>query len=79
MFRIEPKALPLSWYRTAAFVCFAVSVLGALSGALLTTDWILNAQFHPWLYDFGLIMLILSLPILILGGHCLDLLDRNTH
>ena len=77
MFRIEPKPLPFSWYRTAAFVCFAVSLLAAIGGSLLTSGWILNAQFHPWLYDFGLIMLILSLPILILGGHCLDLLDKS--
>lgn len=77
MFRIEPKAPPFSWYAAAAFVCFTVSVLAAIGGGLLTSGWLLNAQLHPWLYDLGLTMLILSLPILILGGHCLDLLDRR--
>ena len=77
MFRSESKAPPFSWYGTAALVSFAVSVLSAISGSLLTSGWLLNAQLHPWLYDLGLTMLTLSLPILILGGHCLDLLDRR--
>jgi hypothetical protein len=77
MFRIERRATNFSWYSAAALACFAVSVLAALVGSLLTSGLLLNAQIHPWLYDAGLIMLILALPILILGGHCLDLLDQN--
>ncbi|HKY30022.1 MAG TPA: hypothetical protein VJM12_18920 [Pyrinomonadaceae bacterium] len=50
-------------------------------GTLLTTDWLLNAQLHPWLHAVGLTLLILAIPILLLGGHCLDLMDRqkNSH
>lgn len=77
MFRIEYKTRDFSWYSAAAFACFAVAVLAAIVGSLLTSGWILNAQVHPWWYDFGLLMLILALPILMLGGHCLDLLDRH--
>lgn len=77
MFRIAPKAPPNSFYATAALVCFTVSGLAAIGGGLLTSGWLLNAQLHPWLYDLGLMLLIVSLPILILGGHYLDLLDRR--
>jgi hypothetical protein len=48
-----------------------------MAGAVLTTSWILNAQAHPTLYTVGLTLLILALPILIMGGHFLDLMDRK--
>ena len=65
------------WQATAAFVCVASAVLAFLFGTLFTTGWLLNAEAHPLLHALGLLLLIIAIPILILGGHCLDLLDRQ--
>jgi uncharacterized membrane protein len=66
-----------SWQVAAAIACFVIAVVAGLVGFLLTTDWILNAEHHPALHALGLTSLILALPVLILGGHCLDLMDRK--
>jgi hypothetical protein len=65
------------FWRSAAFACFVGAVLAALVGTLLTTSWVLNGQLHPLWRGFGLILLMAALPILIAGGHCLDLRDRR--
>ena len=64
------------WDLTAVS-CFGVSFIGGVAGSLLTTTWVLNGQLHPWLRGLGLILLIAAIPILILGGHFLDLAERR--
>ena len=61
----------------AAFVCFAGSILSLALGFALTTDWLLNAVRHPVLHAVGITLLMVGIPILILGGHCLDLMDKK--
>lgn len=75
----EDKERTLSFWLGAAFACFAGAVIAAAIGTLLTTAWILNAQQHPLLHGFGLVLLIAALPILLAGGHCLDLRDRHSN
>ena len=70
----KPK---LSWEPMAAFACFAGSVVSLALGFALTTEWVLNAERHPVLHAVGLTFLIIGIPILILGGHCLDLMERK--
>ena len=65
------------WPTVAAAACFVIAVLAAVAGILLTTGWILNSQIHPRLHAVGVVLLILAFPILILGGHCLDLRDKR--
>ena len=65
------------WQAVAAFACFAGAVFALAAGTLLTTRWVLNAASHPLLHAVGLALLIVAIPILILGGHCLDLLDKQ--
>jgi hypothetical protein len=60
-----------------ACVCFIGAIVAVTVGSLLTTAWLLNAQLHPWLRSIGLILLIIALPILILGGHFLDLSENR--
>lgn len=62
-------------YFALTFILFAM--FAAAAGSLLTTAWILNEQLHPWLHSLGLILLILAVPVLIAGGHFLDLRDRR--
>ena len=76
MFKIRLQSKHSAWHVPSAVACFALSVIAGVGGSLLTTGWILNAQQHPALYAIGLILLLLFLPLLILGGHCLDLQDK---
>ena len=77
MFKIKLENEPSLWYSGAALACFVVAVVAGAVGSVLTSASLLNAQQHPTVYAIGLISLIISLPILILGGHCLDLNDRK--
>ena len=61
----------------AAAVCFVVAVLSLATGFVLTTRWLLDDQIHPLLHGVGLVLLIIGIPIMILGGHFMDLGERN--
>jgi hypothetical protein len=65
------------WQATAAFFCFVTSIFGGIVGSVLTTSAVLNAQLHPLLHAIGLTLLIIAIPVLILGGHFLDLMERK--
>ena len=73
--RVEHHHSP--WQAIAALGCFVSAVLAFLFGTLLTTAWVLNAAVHPLLHALGLTLLVVAIPILILGGHCLDLLEKR--
>jgi len=66
-----------TWHPVAAFACFAGSVLSLALGFAFTTNWLLDAVRHPVLHVVGITLLIIGIPILILGGHCLDLMDKK--
>ena len=61
----------------AAGVCFVVAVLSLGIGFVLTTRWLLNDQLHPLLHGVGLILLVIAIPVMILGGHFMDLGERK--
>ena len=65
------------WELGAAVVCFAIAVLSIAIGFVLTTGWLLNAAIHPLLHGAGLFLLIVGIPILILGGHFMDLRESK--
>jgi predicted Na+-dependent transporter len=73
--RVKPKGP--TWEPAAAFACFACSILSLALGFALTTNSLLNAVRHPYLHAAGITLLIIGIPILILGGHCLDLMDKK--
>ena len=77
MFKTKLTNEPSFWYPDAALACFAVAVATGLVGSFLTTASLVDAQLHPTLHTIGLISLIVSIPIFILGGHWLDLNDRK--
>src|SRR5688572_300390 len=68
---------PATWQPAAACPCFVGSFLSLAVGFVLTTGWVLNAQRHPLLHGIGLTLLIVAIPIMILGGHCLDLMEKK--
>ena len=73
--RVKPNQA--TWEPIAAFACFAGSVLSLALGFAFTTDWVLSGVRHPVLHAVGITLLIIGIPILILGGHCLDLMEKK--
>lgn len=73
----QVKPNPATWEPVAAFACFAGSVLSLALGFAFTTNWLLSAVSHPVLHAVGITLLIIGIPILILGGHCLDLMEKK--
>lgn len=67
----------ITWEQVAAVVCFGGAVLSLATGFVLTTGWLLNAELHPLVHGVGIVLLIVGIPILILGGHFMDLRERK--
>jgi hypothetical protein len=67
----------LAWEPAAAFVCFVGAFLSLVLGFVFTTGWILDFGLHPFLHGLGLTLLIIGIPLLILGGHFLDVRERK--
>jgi hypothetical protein len=74
----ELKRGPADWEWAAAFACFVGSFLSLAAGFVLTTGAILKAEIHPLLHALGLTLLIIGIPLLILGGHFMDLREHQT-
>ena len=74
----QTKSARRNWEATGAFCCFTGGIGAALLGSILTaTTWILGAQLHPWLHGLGTALLIVTIPLLIFSGYCLDWMERN--
>lgn len=71
------KRNPATWEPAAALACFVGSVFSLAVGFVLTTEWVLKAQRHPLLHGIGLTLLIVAIPVMILGSHCLDLMEKK--
>jgi membrane protein DedA with SNARE-associated domain len=62
-----------SWEAVGAFCCFSGGIGAALLGTVLTAiAWMLGPQMHPWLHGLGTALLIVTIPLLIFSGYCLD-------
>jgi hypothetical protein len=67
-----------SWQAVGACCCFVGGILAALIGSLLTaTTWLLGATAHPWVRGAGTALLIVTIPLLILAGYCLDWMEQK--
>ena len=64
---------PGVWEWLAALACFVIGALSLAIGFVLTTDRLLDAHLHPSLHALGIVLLIIGIPVIILGGHCMDL------
>lgn len=63
----------------SACSCFAGGIGAGIVGSILTSlSWIVGGEVHPWVRAVGTVLLILTIPLLILAGHCLDRLERIT-
>lgn len=67
-----------SWEAIGAVFCFSGGIGAALIGSIVTAiTWILGAQLHPWLHSLGTALLIVTIPLLIFSGYCLDWVERD--
>ncbi len=67
-----------SWEVTAAICCFVGGMGAALLGSVLTAStWILGAEAHPLVRGLGTALLILTIPLLILAGYCMDWAEQE--
>ncbi len=65
------------WESLGAALSFVGFAATALLGFLLTSSWIVVPALHPSLRGLGTVFLMAAFPLLICGGHCLDLIDRR--
>lgn len=78
MSKQRTKRTVWTWEATGAVSCFAGGIGTALVGSVLTaTAWMLGAQLHPWLHGLGTVLLIVTIPLLIFSGYCLDWAERE--
>jgi Na+-transporting NADH:ubiquinone oxidoreductase subunit NqrE len=70
---------PLVWEPLAAVACFIGAVLSLSIGFVFTTHWLLDDHLHPLLHALGLLLLVIGIPIMILGGHFMDLREKKLH
>lgn len=76
--RIERAVGGWEWF--AAVASFVAAVLSVAIGFILTTNWLLDAHLHPALHAVGIVLLIIGIPLVILGGHFMDLGEKkNKH
>ena len=67
-----------NWEATGAFFCFTSGIGAALFGSILTAaTWITGAHLHPWLQGIGTALLIVTIPLLLFSGCCLDWMERK--
>lgn len=68
------------WEWFAALASFVFAGLSVATGFVLTTDSLLDAHLHPTLHALGIVLLIIGIPLMILGGHFMDLGEKkNKH
>ena len=70
-----------TWTLTTCGVAFGLCAgfSAAILGSILTViSWFKDPAWHGVpLHEVGTILFVLTLPLLILGAHCLDLIDNQ--
>ena len=74
----EVKRDPIAWEPLAACACFVAAVISLAIGFVLTTHRLLDDNVHPFLHGIGLVLLIIGIPLIILGGHFMDLSEKKS-
>jgi len=67
-----------TWETIGACFCFGSGIGAGLIGSILSAvAWILGSPQHPWLHGLGTALLIVTIPLLIFSGYCLDWGERD--
>jgi hypothetical protein len=73
------KRFGWTWQATGAILGLSGGLIAIVFGAVFTIlNWFAeSATARSFLKEYGTIVFLLAIPLLILGAHCLDLLDRK--
>jgi hypothetical protein len=68
-----------NWTSGGATCGLCLGIICPLLGSILTAiAWFTGPEWHGLpLYRGGTVLLFLTIPFLIFGGHCLDLMDQQ--
>jgi hypothetical protein len=68
-----------SWTSAGAALGLCGGVVSSIFGSILTaTSWFTGPQWHGFsVQRDGTVLFLLMIPFLLLGAHCLDLLDKQ--
>jgi amino acid transporter len=79
--RIEYRAAGVrwDWRSVGAVVGISGGVVSALVGAVLTAfSWFMSAsEVSVYVRTTGTVLLVLMIPLLVFGAHCLDLTEKR--
>jgi len=70
---------PWNWKSGAAAFGLSAGFIAPICGSILTAiSWFRDPVWHHvYLHQAGTSLFVVTLPLLILGAHCLDLLDKE--
>jgi hypothetical protein len=68
-----------TWHTAGAVVGLLFGIISPLVGSVLTAiSWFSGPQWHGFsVQRYGTALLFITIPLLILGAHCLDLMDEQ--
>lgn len=68
-----------NWRSVGAVCGFSLGILSPVIGSILTAiAWVTGPQWHGYfIRRDGTVLFLLTIPLLILGAHFLDLMDRQ--
>ena len=62
-----------------AILSFCTGILAGIVGTVLSASaWILGSEQHPWMRGLGTTLLVITIPLLIFAGYCMDWLERDS-
>ena len=68
-----------SWEATGALFCFVAGIASGIIGSGLTAlAWIVHGELNHWVHAIGTAFLVVTIPLLILAGYCLDWMEGKT-
>ena len=69
----------LSWKSSVAALGLCTGFIAAILGSIVTViSWFRDPVWHHVaLHQAGTTLFVLTLPLLLLGAHCLDLIDKD--
>jgi hypothetical protein len=68
-----------NWTSAGAVFGLCFGILSPFVGSILTAmAWFTGPHWHGFFIQrYGTVLLFLTIPLLILGAHCLDLMDKQ--
>ncbi|HSE26511.1 MAG TPA: hypothetical protein VLB68_32890 [Pyrinomonadaceae bacterium] len=68
-----------TWTAAGAVCGLCFGMLSSLVGSILTAiAWVTGPNWHGFFIQrYGTVLLFLTIPLLIFGAHCLDLMDKQ--